>query len=285
VVTSRAQQWTEPVTFHGEGPVWDVRSEALRCVDMLAGDVLTVRDGQVVEREHVGDVAAAWRARADGGYVVAVERGFVLVDEHGDREVVGPLWGDLDVRMNEGGCGPDGSFYCGSMHDDALPGRGSLWRLAPDRSTTRIIDDLSISNGLAFSADGGRAFFIDTPTHRVDVLTFAEPGVVTGRTVFADLADLPGQPDGLALDAEGGVWVAMWGGGTVQRIDPDGSRGDVVEIGVSQPSAVCFGGPDLDQLYVTTSRYSLTDGDEPAAGSVFVAGPGVRGADVMPFGG
>ena len=281
----RAQRWTEVVTRHGEGPAWDGRLDALRCVDMLAGDLLTIRAGELVGREHVGDVAAAWRPRAGGGWVVAVERGFVLVDGDGRRESVGPLWDDLDVRMNEGACGPDGSFYCGSMHVDAVAGRGTLWRLGPDRSTRRVIEGLSISNGLAFTADGGRAFFVDTPTRRVDVLELAEPGVVERRTVHVDLADVPGRPDGIALDADGGLWVAMWGGGAVQHVEPDGSLGDVVEVGVSQPSAVCFGGPDLDHLYVTTSRFGLAAGSEPDAGAVFVASPGVRGAPLGEYAG
>lgn len=281
----QAHQWTEPFTHHGEGPVWDTHLGALRCVDMLAGDVLTIRDGELVERERFGEIAAAWRPRAGGGSVVAVERGFVLVDAAGRREVVGPLWADTDVRMNEGACGPDGSFYCGSMAFDADPGRGSLWRLAPDRSASVVLDDLTISNGLAFTADGRRAFFVDTPTHRVDLLTFSAPGRVVAREPFADLSQLPGQPDGLALDADGGVWVAMWGGGFVQQVLPDGSLGEVVTVGVSQPSAVCFGGPDLDQLYITTSRFGLADDDEPTAGAVFTARTPSRGAAVRAYAG
>jgi len=281
----RAAQWTDPLTHHGEGPVWDADLDALRCVDMLAGDLLTVRDGRLVEREHVGEVAAVWRPRAGGGHVVAVERGFVLIDGAGHCEIVGPLWSDRGIRMNEGTCAPDGSFYCGSMDVDAAPGRGSLWRLAPDGSTGTVLDDLTISNGMAFTVDGRHAYFIDSPTRRVDVLTFAEPGVLIDRRPFADLAAVPGQPDGLALDADGGLWVAMWGGGTVQRIFSDGSLGDALEVGVSQPSAVCFGGPDLEHLFITTSQLGLAPTQEPGAGAVFIARTGTRGVATLPFSG
>lgn len=284
-MTVRAQQWTVPVTHHGEGPVWDEQLGALRCVDMLAGDLLTLRDGELVDRENFGAIAAAWRPRREGGFVVAVERGFVLVRADGHREDVGPLWDDGDVRMNEGACAPDGSFYCGSMEYDAEPGRGRLWRLAPDRSCSVVLDDVTISNGLAFTADGGRAYFIDTPTHRVDVLTFDGPGVIADRQPFVDLADVPGQPDGLALDAEGGVWVAMWGAGEVRRFDASGRSTQVVDVGVSQVSAVAFGGPIFEDLFITTSRFALSDTDEPQAGAVYVARVGVRGAPVPSFAG
>lgn len=280
-----AEQWTGPITHHGEGPVWDTRLDALRCVDMLAGDVLTIREGVEVDRLHLGDVAAVWRPRVGGGSVVAVDRGFVVIDELGARAVIGPLWDDAAVRMNEGACAPDGSFYCGSMDFDATPGRGTLWRLSPDRSVMRVLDNLTISNGLAFTSDGRRAYYIDSPTRRVDVLTFSELGVIAERTVFADLSGARGEPDGLALDAEGGLWVAMWGGGAVQHVWPDGSLGEAVAVGVSQPSAVCFGGPGFDQLYVTTSRYGLASGAEPQAGAVFVAGVRVEGAPVPGYAG
>ena len=252
---------------------------------MLIGDVLTIRDGELVDRENFGSTAAAWRPRDGGKFAVAADRGFVLVDVDGGREIVGPLWDETDVRMNEGGCSPDGSFYCGSMEHDAEIGRGRLWRLAPDRTCTVVLDGLTISNGLAFTGDGSRAYFIDTPTHRVDVLTFSSPGVVADRRVFADLAAVPGQPDGLTVDADGGVWVAMWGGGSICGIDPDGALAHVVTVPVSQPSAVCFGAAGSDELFITTSRYRLDDTAEPQAGSVFVASVGARGAPVLPYAG
>lgn len=281
MVTARAVQWSDPVTDHGEGPVWDVEQGALRCVDMLAGDVLTLRDGRLVEREHVGAVAAAWRPRHGGGAVVAVERGFVLVGPDGARQSVGPLWEETDVRMNEGGCDAAGAFYSGSMQTEAEPGRGRLWRLDPDGSTSLVLGDLTISNGLVFRPDG-RAYFVDTPTRRIDLLSFDEAGGVADRRPFADLAGVTGQPDGIALDVEGGVWVAQWGGGAVLRLDPDGSVTATVELVVPCPTAVAFGGPEMDQLFVTTSR--LEDPQDPS-GAIFTFPAEVRGRAVNGYGG
>ena len=115
------EQLTGPVAFHAEGPVWSPSWGGLRWVDMLAGDVLTMgldgtgAAGGAISRRHVGAVAAALRPRRGGGAVIAVERGFVLEDVDGELNPLPDLWADPGVRMNEGGCDPDGRFYCGSM--------------------------------------------------------------------------------------------------------------------------------------------------------------------------
>ncbi len=131
----RAEQVTDPVAYHGEGPVWSDRWGGLRFVDMLAGDVLSLRPDGTVERRHVGTVAAALRPRASGGAVLGVERGFALEERDGTLQVHPELWADTGVRMNEGGCDPDGRFYCGSMAYDKTPGAAALYRMDPDGST------------------------------------------------------------------------------------------------------------------------------------------------------
>ena len=114
----RVEQVTDPVAYHGEGPVWSERWDGLRWVDMLAGDVLSLADDGTIDRRHVGDVAAAVRPRSQGGAVIGVERGFALEDADGTLTRLGELWTDEAVRMNEGVCDPDGRFYCGSMGYD-----------------------------------------------------------------------------------------------------------------------------------------------------------------------
>ena len=120
----QAEPVTEPVAFHGEGPVWSARWGGLRWVDMLAGDVLRLgADGSVV-RTHVGEVAAALRPRRGGGAVIGVRRGFALEDPDGTVRALPELWSGDDIRMNDGGCDPDGRFYCGTMAYDETPGPG-----------------------------------------------------------------------------------------------------------------------------------------------------------------
>jgi sugar lactone lactonase YvrE len=280
----RAEQVTGPEVHHGEGPVWSSRWGGLRWVDMLAGDVLSLTDDGSVVRRHVGAVAAALRPRSRGGAVIAVERGFALEDADGTVTTLPPVWADESVRMNDGGCDPDGRFWCGSMAYDQRPEAAALYRLDPDGSVTRVLDGLTISNGLAWSPDGSLAYYADTATHRVDVFDYDSVAGLTGRRPFVHLGE-NGNPDGLTVDAEGGVWVALYGAGAVHRFSAEGVRDAVVELPVPKVTACTLGGPGLDQLFVTTSREGLAPGEDPVAGSLFRAEVGVRGLPVPEFAG
>jgi len=277
----RAEQLTEPCAEHGEGPVWDAAAGALRWVDMMRGDVLTLTPAGRVERQHVSKVAAAVRPRAGGGLVVATERGFVLLDDAGQPGPVRAAFTDRRCRMNDGGTDRQGRFLCGSMAYDMTTPCGALYRLDPDRTVTVTLDDVTISNGIAWSRAGEEMYYIDSFTQRVDVLVYE---TLERRPLIEISPDL-GMPDGLALDAEGGLWVALWRGRAVHRYARDGRLDAVVELPVDQVTACAFGGPGLDELYITTSRLDLPAGEQPAAGSVFRVDPGVRGLPITPFAG
>jgi sugar lactone lactonase YvrE len=279
----RADQVTESVAYHGEGPVWSERWGGLRWVDMLAGDVLTLDGNGAVGRRHVGTIAAALRPRAGGGAVIAVERGFTLEGADGALTPLDPLWTDSSVRMNEGGCDPDGRFWCGSMAYDKRPGGAALYRLDPDGTAHRVLDGVTISNGLEWSPDGSLAYYDDTATGRVDVFDYDAATGLTNRRPFVELGD--GRPDGLTVDAEGGVWVALNGSGVVHRYRSDGVLDGVVELPTAKITACTFGGPALDQLFITTSREGMAPDDDPIAGSLFRADVGVAGLPVREFAG
>jgi sugar lactone lactonase YvrE len=281
----RAEQVTGPVTYHGEGPVWSESWGGLRWVDMLAGDVLSLAADGTIDRRHVGNVAAALRPRRQGGAVIAVERGFALEDADGAIRYLGELWTDTHVRMNEGGCDPDGRFYCGSMAYDQRPGAGALYRLDPDDSVHVVLENVTISNGLEWSPDGSLAYYNDTPTQRVDVFDYDGESGLTGRRPFAEIPAEAGGPDGLTVDDEGGVWVALYGGGAVRRYNPEGVLDEVIEVPAEQVTACTFGGSNLDQLFITTSREGLGGGDDPLAGSVFRSAVGVASLPVREFAG
>jgi sugar lactone lactonase YvrE len=280
----RAEQLTDPVAHHGEGPVWSAGWGGLRWVDMEAGDVLSLDADGGIARRHVGRVAAALRPRRGGGAVLAVERGFALEEPDGAVRPLPPVWEDAGVRMNDGGCDPDGRFYCGSMAYDQRAGAGSLYRLDPDGSVTTVLTGVTVSNGLEWSPDGSLAYYNDTATHRVDVFDYDRATGLTGRRPFAEIPE-GGMPDGLTVDADGGVWVALYDRGAVWRFSPAGHRDEVVELPVTHVTACTFGGDGLDRLFVTTSREGLGPDDEPQAGSLFVADPGVRGRPVREFAG
>jgi sugar lactone lactonase YvrE len=279
-----AEQVTGPVAFHGEGPVWSESWGGLRWVDMLAGDVLSLGPDGSVGRRHVATVAAALRPRRAGGAVLGVERGFALEDADGAITELGELWTDANVRMNEGGCDPDGRFYCGSMAYDRRPGAGKLYRLDPDLSVSVVHEGLTISNGLDWSPDGSRAYYVDTDTSRIDVLDYDRDTGLSGRRPFAATPGL--RPDGLTVDAEGGVWVAFANGGMVRRYGEDAAVEEVVELPVTKVTACAFGGAQLDELYITTSRERIDVDAEPLAGSLFrAADVGVAGRPVLDFAG
>jgi len=280
-MTGRAEQITAPIAYHAEGPVW---VDELHWVDMLAGDVLSLGPDGTVGRRHVGNVVAALRPRASGGFVYAVERGFALDDGTGTPVRMLPeLWATDAKRMNEGGCDPDGRFYCGSMAYALTPGAASLYRLDPDGRVTTVLDDLTISNGLEWSPDGRLAYYVDTATGRIDVMDYDGDRGLTNRRPFATVET--GSPDGLTVDAEGGIWVALWGGSAVHRFAPDGALSEVIELPVTQVTACSFGGANLDELFITTSRQGLPASAEPSAGALFHCQPGIAGLPVRRFAG
>jgi sugar lactone lactonase YvrE len=280
-----AEQMTDPVAYHGEGPVWAPQWGGLRWVDMLAGDVLSLGADGSIGRRHVGTIAAAVRPRQDGGAVLGVQRGFALEDPDGAITALEPLWRHERTRMNEGACDPDGRFYCGSMAYDRAPGAGALYRLDPDGSVRSVVDGVTISNGLDWSPDGSLAYYNDTETSQVDVFAYDPAAGLTDRRTFVLIEPADGRPDGLTVDAEGGVWVALNNGGAVHRYRPDGVLDAVVRVPVRKVTACTFGGEHLDQLYITTSREGLAPDDEPPAGSLFRASVGVPGQPVRPFAG
>lgn len=282
----RAEPWTEPLCFHGEGPVWDERTGVLRWVDMLSGDVLArAGDGGPVERTHVSEVAAALRPRAGGGLVLGIERGFALQEPDGGVHRLPELWADTGVRMNEGSCDPAGNFSCGSMAVDEAPGRGRLFRLTPGLDVSIVLEGVSVSNGLAWHPDGGSAFYVDSPTREIAAFDVADDGSFTGRRTVAVIDGDQGVPDGLTIDADGRLWVAVNGAGAVHCYDQGGSHVDTVEVDAAEVTSCTFGGADLDRLFITTSRQGVEPSGDPLAGAVFVAAPGVRGLPVLPFGG
>jgi len=281
-----AERITEPIAHHGEGPVWNHAEGVLYWVDMLAGDVLQRWADGSVARHHVGTVAAALRPRRGGGMVIATERGFVLAEADWSRlRMLPDVFSDPAIRMNDGGCDLQGRFYCGTMAYEGTEGAGTLFRLDPDGSTHTVLNGVTISNGLAWTADGLLAYYVDTATQRIDVFDFdPDTAEFAHRRPVVTVDFELGSPDGLTLDDEGGIWVALWDGAAVHRYTPQGVLDAVIELPTSRVTACTFGGPGLDELFITTSALGL-DGREDTAGALFRAAPGVRGTPSACFAG
>ena len=285
-MTVSAERFTAPCTFHGEGPFWDERNDRLLLVDMLAGAVVAVNADGGTERRELAGVAAAIRARRQGGYVLATENRFVLLghDLTEERQLP-PVFTDPQIRMNDGGCDPQGRFYCGTMAYAETPGAGTLYRLDADGNVSVVLRDVTISNGLQWNAAGDTVFYADTPTGRVDRFTFdPASGAFRDRRTFAEISG-GGHPDGMAIDEEDCLWVALWGGSAVHRYDAGGRLDLVVDLPVSNVTACAFGGPERRTLFITTSRQGLDPSDQPDAGAVFRFEAGVRGAPQHAFAG
>lgn len=286
----RAEPLGPPQAFHAEGPVWwpgwatgSGEFSALRYVDLLAGDVLSPQASGSVSRVHAGRIAAALRPRVGGGAVVATERGFSLARSAtlDDLSPLPDLWTDPGIRFNDGGCDPDGNFFCGTMAYSQTPGAGTLWRLGTEGSAIAVLHGVTISNGLCWSPDGSLAYYNDTPTRQVDVFDWAA-GELSNRRRFVPV---PGFPDGLCVDAEGGVWVALYGGSAVHRYSAAGTLEEVIELPVTNVTACTFGGDDLQTLFITTTRENVPDGEQPLAGAVFSCRVGVAGLPALPYAG
>lgn len=268
-----------PAAAHGEGPVWDARDGVIRWVDMVAGEVhhLDPRTPGSHGVVRVGSWAAVIRPRVDGGWVIADRSGFLLADPAFSIERRIAVFDDQDLRMNDGGCTPDGALLCGTAGPD---GTGRLYRLAREGAVTVLIDGVSVSNGIGVDPRGD-VLYVDSATRRIDRLRISD-GVLAERAPFADLRSEEGVPDGIAVDVEGGVWVAMWGAGRVVRVDPDGTVGARIPVPTPHVSACAFGGDGLAELFITTSQQDLRPPDADA-GRLFVARPGVAGSQPLPF--
>ena len=282
--------WLHVRPHHGEGVVWDGRREALLFVDVTPGRVWEFQpgSGRLSSFDVPGTAGAVHPVADERSLVVADSEGVVLCrDGRVVERLAAPLHGQPDRRMNDANVDPAGRYLAGSLALDQRPGGGRLFSLGEDGELRTVVGDATISNGLDWSPDGRRCYYVDSPLHRVDVFDYdVTTGALSGRRCFADVAGVPGMPDGLTVDADGGVWVAFFGGGRVCRFDPAGRPDLTVELPVDLVTSVCFGGPDLADLFISTSTEGMPAAavaDVPAAGGVFTARPGVRGRPATPF--
>ncbi|MZD06979.1 SMP-30/gluconolactonase/LRE family protein [Streptomyces sp. SID5785] len=270
----------------GEGPTWDAAAGQLLWVDILGSRVHTFAPGTgrrtvLATEQHVG----AAKPRAGGGLVLNLRDGVGAYDADGR---FGWLHHDPvpGRRGNDAAVAPDGSLWAGSMAYDETPGAGNLVRVAPDGTVTTVLDAVTVSNGTGWSPDGRLMYYVDTPTRRIDVFDVSDMSGehVAGRRPFARVDEGAGYPDGLTVDAEGCVWVALWDGGALHRYTPSGTLDRVITLPVRRPTACAFGGPALTDLYVTTARVGLDD-PAPLEGSLLVLPHAGRGLPQPPFGG
>jgi sugar lactone lactonase YvrE len=228
--------------------------------------------------------------RERGGYVLGHRDAVALVDGDGVVEQRWPLEADRPGnRLNDGKCDARGRLWAGTMSLTREPGAAALYRIEPDGAIEQVVAGATISNGLAWTPAGDQLLWVDSTTQRVDVFDFdLDAGRLSGRRTLLEVPAADGLPDGLAMDAEGGVWLTLFGGGQVRRYSPAGQLDVVIDLPTSNPTSPGFGGPELDRLFVTSARHRLTAQQlraQTVAGALFVASPGVAGLAMHRFGG
>jgi sugar lactone lactonase YvrE len=275
----------------GESPAWDAATGRLLWADISAGvvhryDPATATD----ERFEVGRPIGAVVPAAEGRFVVAASDGFAELDADGGTERMLAAIDADDARtiMNDGKCDPAGRFWAGTKDVEGVRPLGSLYRLDADRTVTRVVSGIVISNGLGWSPDGSTMYYIDSARYAVDAFEFeVDSGSASHRRCLTELPRAWGLPDGMTVDEEGCLWIAFWTGSAIRRLTPDGRVVATIELPVSLVTSCAFGGDGSD-LYVTSARIALSPArlrDEPLAGGLFRLSPGVRGPAATPYAG
>ena len=256
-------------------------------MDVLAGAVVAVDSVGDVQRHNLPvPVATVIRRRSVGGFVIAAEREVILADENFTSfSTLCELGIDMSLRTNDGGCDSSGAFIIGTLSYDSSVGKGSVYRVNAEGHAQVLMTNVTISNGVQWSRDGKKVFYVDTPTQRVDFLNVdLSTGMWSGRECHIQVDENSGFPDGMAIDIEGGLWIALWGGGAVNHYDPSGRLVESIVVpGVSQVSSCAFGGPNNKTLFITTSRQGLSDDQEPDAGALFAIEVSTPGAPLFEF--
>ncbi|WP_431278578.1 SMP-30/gluconolactonase/LRE family protein [Leifsonia poae] len=277
IVERTASVAVDRAAEHAEGPIWDGRDETLMWVDQYRGIVRRARvseSGRLreLDRFDLGMTVGAIAPSSDGGWIVAAGDGFHSLARDGSVHPIAdvlPATGPRR-RMNDGKADPLGRFWAGSMAYAKDPGAGALYRL--DHGEAReVLSGVTISNGLAWADDGATMYYIDTPTQTIMRYVVTDHGVDEGSTVVR-IAEADGAPDGMCIDGDGYLWVALWGGRAVHRYDPDGVLVERVSVDAQQVSSCCFGGPDGSTLYITTSQEGYGPAQQvadPLAGMIF----------------
>jgi D-xylonolactonase len=271
----------------GEGPLWVARENAVYWVDIK---------GKAVHRLALGDGAhtrwampemLGWivERRDRPGFVAGFKSGFarLFLDPLRIEPIVSPEPHLPDNRMNDAAVDHTGCLWAGTMDDTERAATGGLYRLDAQGRCTRHDAGYVVSNGPAFSPDHGVLYHTDTTRRTIYRFALGADGRLGPREPFVVFRDEWGWPDGMATDAEGGVWVAHWGGGRVSRFLPDGRLDRAIALPVSRVTNCCFAGPGLERLFVTTASIDCDDG--PLAGALFEVRPGVRGAPVHAYAG
>lgn len=276
-----------PDTRLGEGPVWDAHSRRLWWVDILNGRIHAFDPDRRENRTYdIGEYVGALALRQSGGLLLALASGFAFYDPEQAQltPIADPEADRPGNRFNDGKCDPAGRFWAGTMDHAEQAASGSLYCLDPDgMAITRYLEGIRISNGLAWTKEEDRFYYIDSPTRKVQAFHYdrRSANIEYDRDVLT-FDPAFGFPDGMCIDEEDQLWIAFYGGAKVRRFDPERGRQTwQIDVPAQCPTSCCFGGNNLETLYITSAA---REGD-PLGGGLFAVKPGLRGVKTALFGG
>ncbi len=272
----------------GEGPVWDERDGKLYFIDIL-GRAMHCWNGKEIEKSIQFDQSLGFAVlRESGGVVAGLQQGYYFADFDGKPavQVADPEPDRPEGRFNDGKVDPAGRVWGGTMPTSLDTGYGeagpdsALYCMDADRKVKTMLTGVIQGNGLAWTRDTKKFYFIDTQRFCVQEFDYdIDANVLSGGRVCAEVPSSEGIPDGMTIDDDGAIWVALWGGHHVVRFDPkSGKTIEKVELPAKNVTSCCFGGSRLDELYITTANLDTDKNEYPYAGGVFVIRPGVSGA-------
>lgn len=274
----------------GEGPLWDSRIGRVIWVDIMRPAVLEYDPTTLRTRSFdVGRTVTAIAPRLLGGYVLVVSEGFAVVEDLARPvQLVATIeQAESGKRMNDGKCDTSGRVWAGSLSYNNTA-EAALYQLDAGQEVEKILDRVICSNGLGWSPDDRHMYFIDTGTGGIDVFDYdAVSGSIRGRRRLIDIPPREGVPDGMTIDCEGCLWIALWGGSAVHRYTPDGERIQTIQLPASLVTSCSFGGGDLKDLYISSAA-ALPEAElvqQPHAGALFVCRPGATGIPANTYAG
>jgi L-arabinonolactonase len=288
----RAELLLDCRNLHGEGIFWNAEDRRVWWTDINGSHLwwfepASRASGLIATPDRV----CCFAPRRQGGFIVAFAKSVAFFDPvTGETERFHSFEPDKpETRLNDGRTDRQGRFIAGGMNEGSGAGKSTVIRVDPNRAVTTILNGIGCANSTCFTPDGRQMYFADTFVDEIWVYDYdGTTGTPSNPRLLADFKDEPGGPDGSCVDAEGAVWNAEWEGRRVVRVLPDGTIDRIVEVPVIKPTCCAFGGPELDTLYITTSRLQMTPEQlalEPSAGSLFAFKPGVRGVVDTPFAG
>jgi len=278
----------------GEGICWDESANMLYWIDLLANKIFSYDlSANAIKILDVGQNTGCIAVREKGGLIAGLQHGIYFVDMSTEKMelVASPEADKPGNRFNDGECDCMGRFFAGTMSKaldsgagDTTP-HGSLYRMDADGSVEKVLENVTISNGIGFTPDNTVMYYIDSPTHCVDAFDYdKETGAISGRRQVVVVPEELGMPDGMTVDAEGMIWVGMWGGGAVVRFDPaTGKMLEKIELPAPFVTTMVFGGKDMDEMFVNTAKMNTDLNKYPDAGGVFRIKMDVKGQYTYKF--